>query len=513
MGRILRGCGFTAVVLCLLALLGYWLTTTQAVRAELEVFSRGVVLYDAAELHFGLLEGFSMESPTSLRFGPEGDLYVADRYGAVARVAIQQTAPGRYIATAVENISLIQQMPNHDDDGVANAEVSGRLITGIAAAGSADRPALLVASSDPRLDNPDADSNSGVISRLERDAGGWSRTDLVRGLPRSHSDHATNGLHLDEERGLLYVSQGSNTNAGAPAHYFFELPEYALSSAVLQIDLRALGSPPYDLPTLAGNPNGPFGGRRGANQSVLKEGGPVQLFATGIRNAYRIAERHGTLFVIDNGPNPGYGGPPEIVGGVPANRTVDGGEHLAGVLLELKEGAYYGHPNPTRASRRNQFDGRTPVKKERPEEGLPLRPGDKPGELAQFWPSVNGLATYESNRLGSEWNEAFVAVGFDRRLRILSPQPARQIAERFLVEQAGEMPLDVATRSDAESFPGTIWVADYGSGRILVIEPVDPGDWPAKLSNLPRRALTAVARLFESRNRYDTLPPSPPDGE
>ena len=72
----------------------------------------------------------------------------------------------------------------------------------------------------------------------------------MRGLPRSEENHATNALVLDEATNTLYVGQGGNTNMGAPSHNFNYLPEYAYSAAVLRIDLGAIGSSTYDLPTL-----------------------------------------------------------------------------------------------------------------------------------------------------------------------------------------------------------------------------------------------------------------------
>ena len=74
---------------------------------------------------------------------------------------------------------------------------------------------LYVSSSDPRigagpnLGDTNLDTNSGVISRLTRTPQGWEKVDLVRGLPRSEENHATNGMHLDEATGTLYVTSAA----------------------------------------------------------------------------------------------------------------------------------------------------------------------------------------------------------------------------------------------------------------------------------------------------------------
>lgn len=482
-----------------LALLGLGAAASpvmDAVDDQIAIWRRGAVLYDPLEVRFHVLDGFSAQSPTSLRFGPDDRLYVATQYGRLTRLSLARTDAGGYRAVEIEEIPLIEAIPNHNDDGTPQPGVRGRLIAGLEAAGSAAEPVLFVSSSDPRLEHPLADTNSGVISRLERFGELWRKTDLVRGLPRSQADHATLGLHWDARRRRLYVSQGSNTNAGAPDIFFHYVPEYALSAAILELDLDAIGPEGFDLPTLApsaGGPfGGPFGGRRGANQAITPTGGPVRLFATGVRNAYRIVERRGSLFTIDNGPNPGFGGYPVMRDGAATNEPAEGGEHLPGVLLEIRDGVYYGHPNPTRASRLNLFGDASPVARERPDEGVPVPPGRKPGERAQFWPSVNGLSVYRSGALGPDWREAFVAVGFDRNVTLLSLGADGATAQRILVGQAGEMPLDVVARGDDEPFPGTIWIADYGSGRILVVEPAGPLSWLSRIRALPRQVLLGL---------------------
>ena len=83
-------------------------------------------------------------------------------------------------------------------------------------------------------------------------------------------------MQLDAVNNILYVAMGGNTNKGAPSFNFAYLPEFALSAAILSIDLNAIGSTTYDLPTLddetrPGNPDpgDPFGGNGGRNQAVI----------------------------------------------------------------------------------------------------------------------------------------------------------------------------------------------------------------------------------------------------
>ena len=176
--------------------------------------------------------------------------------GSSRSLTIARTGINAYSVTNSETITLVRSIPNHDDDGALDPSVTTRLITGLAVAGTPSVPVLYVASSDPRVGGgsegtvTDLDTNSGVISRVTRSGSAWIKQDLVRGLPRSEENHATNALVLDAATNTLYAGQGGNTNMGAPSHNFNYLPEYAYSAAVLRIDLGAIGSTTYDLPTL-----------------------------------------------------------------------------------------------------------------------------------------------------------------------------------------------------------------------------------------------------------------------
>jgi glucose/arabinose dehydrogenase len=194
-----------------------------------------------------LLDGAAPQNPTSLQFGPDGRLYVAQADGAIIAYTVERNGPNDYSATATETIAKIQAIPNHNDDGTPAPTATTRLVTGLLVVGTAAHPVLYVTSSDPRpgqnTGDTGADTNSGVISRLRWNGSTWTRTNLVRGLPRSEEVHATNGLQLDPSTHSLYVAQGGNTNMGAPSAGFGGTPEYALSAAVLSIDLAAITNP------------------------------------------------------------------------------------------------------------------------------------------------------------------------------------------------------------------------------------------------------------------------------
>jgi len=313
----------------------------------------------------GDLQGVSLQNPTSLQFGPDGRLYVAQQNGLILVLTVERTGPATYQVVNQETITLIKNIPNHNDDGTL-VSVSNRQVTGILVTGTADNPVLYVTSSDPRIgaggggSDWNLDTNSGMLSRLTwvgtgRDdpAGYWDKVDLVRGLPRSEENHAPNGMAYDPVTNTLYIAVGGHTNAGAPSNNFAFTTEYALSAAILSVDLNALEAMPvqgsgndkyvYDLPTLDDptrpNANGiddpnapgydgidindPFGGNDGLNQAKWDPNGPVQVYASGFRNPYDLVITSlGRMYAVDNGPNGGWGGHPDGEADYPAETTV-----------------------------------------------------------------------------------------------------------------------------------------------------------------------------------------------
>jgi glucose/arabinose dehydrogenase len=423
---------------------------------------------------------------TSVRFGPDGRLYVGQQTGIIRALTIQRQAPASYRVTSVEAIGALVDLPNHDDNGAPNPSVGGRQLTGIEVAGTAEAPVIYAVTTDPRmgggvtgLDLP-LDTNSGVLSRLTRDGDRWRRTDLVRGLPRSKENHAGNGLVLDPTGSKLFLAQGGNTNNGAPSKQFGFAPEYALSGAILSIDLAAIGDRTYDLPTLddpvrpgEADAGDPFGGAGGANQARLVPGGPVAVHAPGFRNPYDVVlTAGGRLYTIDNGANPDWGDAPLPAGGRCTNDPRPGGKRQEDTLHHIEAAGYYGgHPNPTRANPANRFAGQSPVTGAHPVE-CEFRPGRKSGALTTFPASTNGLAEYRSRTFDGALAGDLLAASFDNRIYRLDLRPDGRLARtEILFDDVGEVPLDVTTQGDGEAFPGTIWVGDVSNGSITVFEP------------------------------------------
>jgi N-acetylneuraminic acid mutarotase len=452
----------------------------------------------AAPIGFGksLLSGTSSSAPTSLEFGPDGRLYVAHQNGVIKVYTISRQAANSYAVTATDTITSIQSIPNHNDNGAVNTAVAGRQVTGILVRGTATNPVIYVSSSDPRIGGGSSgtetglDTNSSTISRLTWNGTTWQKVDLVRGLPRSEENHSVNGMQLDPATQTLYVTAGGNTNQGAPSNNFALLPEFALSAAILSIDLNAIGSTTYDLPTLddenrtgADDANDPFGGNDGKNQAKLVPGGPVKVHAPGFRNPYDVViTASGRMYTIDNGANAGWGGVPKSEGpaGICTNEVSEPGTTDPDELhFVLTAGYYGGHPNPTRGNKANTFnaDEQSPVGTANPIECDYLTPGAGRKALATWPASTNGLAEYKASNFGGAMTGDLLAASFDNtvyRIKLNSAGDAA-LSNQPLFSTVGNTPLDVTATGSSGNFPGTIWVADHGLGKIHVFEPNDFG--------------------------------------
>lgn len=351
---------------------------------------------------------------TSLKFGPDERLYVAQLKGEIKIYTIFKNGPNDYEVVGEEVLMQVKSIPNFDDTGYpAFDNRDARQITGITVVGTPENPVIYAASSDPKWGGPNGDklldTNSGIITRLTWTGVAWDAVDIVRGLPRSEENHSTNAVEYTVIGGKPYllIASGGLTNAGSPSKNFAFITEYALSAAILSVDLDAINAMDikidassgrsfiYDIPTLddptRANKNGiydindpnydgidvndPFGGNDGLNMGMVVAGGPVQIFSPGFRNAYDlVVTQSGKVYATDNGANINWGGlpvgegdpllvsnnyDPSEPGNGPLNPSVSGEhvdnkDHLLMITNDLENytfGSFYGgHPTPIRAN-------------------------------------------------------------------------------------------------------------------------------------------------------------------
>ena len=485
------------------------------------------------------LSGSALKDPTTLQFGPDGRLYVGEQKGTISIYTIAKNGPGDFVATSTEEIELVRNIQNYNDDGTTSS-VKNRQVTGILVLGTASNPVIYVSSSDPRIGagggatDLDLDTNSGIISRLTWNGSEWEKVDIIRGLPRSEENHASNGMTYDAASNTIYLAQGGHTNAGAPSNNFAFSTEYALAAAILSIDLSAIEAMPilgsgnssyiYDLPTLddpdrtgTADLNDPFGGNDGLNQAKLVPGGPVQIYSPGFRNPYDVVlTEAGKMYTIDNGANGGWGGHPDGEGtnvctneylpsepgsttpgpgGDPKVNNLDGLHYISG------PGYYGGHPHPVRGNPASAglytYDNGSGVLRTSTSNPTHPLPADWPpipsanpvecdfqqagvdDQTLYTWPtSTNGLTEYTASNFSGELAGDLLTVSFDNNLYRIELSNTGSSVENVTSLGSGSQGiyLDVVAQSDIDLFPGTIWVANYGNNKITIFEPEDTVD-------------------------------------
>jgi hypothetical protein len=182
---------------------------------------------------------------------------------------------------------------------------------------------------------------------------------VLKDLPRSVKDHETNSIAFGPD-GALYFNQGANNAMGEADSTWGNRVEHLLNAATLRLDVSKLPATlPLDVQTVdAGGSYDPFA-----------TGAPLTVYASGIRNAFDLVwHSNGHLYVPTNGsaaggntpasPNPlpaacsahrmdlsengAYTGPTNIP------KITNNPQAQTDFVYDVKQGRYYGHPNPSR---------------------------------------------------------------------------------------------------------------------------------------------------------------------
>ena len=66
------------------------------------------------------LAGEMINNPTSIELGPDDRLYVSQQNGSIFAYTIQRNSATDYQVLSTETINLVQNIPNHNDNGAVN---------------------------------------------------------------------------------------------------------------------------------------------------------------------------------------------------------------------------------------------------------------------------------------------------------------------------------------------------------------------------------------------------------
>ncbi|MGM0560076.1 MAG: carbohydrate-binding protein [Pseudomonadota bacterium] len=333
-----------------------------------------------------LLDGFTDGAGgyTSVEFGPDGKLYVATITGEIHRWDVN--TDGTVDKESQETLSLDHLETPGDRRGIIGFVFDPEDPNTIWITDNAPVPRQSKAFDTPEF--------SGRVSKVTLGEDGSfedaTAEAYITGLPRSGGDHLTNSLEFranpdagqpGEPDYLLYLTQGSNSAAGAPDNAWGNRPERLLNAAVLEIDPRQeapeggfdVRTEPIDLdddpttsfPESAFNEDGTYPEMYNpyAEDAVLK------IFATGVRNAYDLVwHSNGHLYIPTNGTASG-GKTPQDPSQPGFDTTINNSPKQYDYFFTVDEGGYYGHPvalrdeyilnggNPTSGSDPNEVVG------------------------------------------------------------------------------------------------------------------------------------------------------------
>ncbi|NKX50479.1 hypothetical protein HER39_07845, partial [Arthrobacter deserti] len=199
---------------------------------------------------------------SSMAFGPDGKLYASSIGQGISRFTVAEDGS----LTAREDLGY-----------------EGRAIIGLVfdKSATADDLKVWITSTSANTFNETGEWVSGVSlltgASLENEAR------ILEHLPRSQADHLTNPMASGLD-GRLYFLQGSNQAAGGLDNSWGQRGEQLLTAAVLVFDpdhsavrQAAATGVPIDVKTAQGGTYDPY-----------QPGAPLQIHATGIRNAYDL---------------------------------------------------------------------------------------------------------------------------------------------------------------------------------------------------------------------------------
>jgi fibronectin type 3 domain-containing protein len=293
------------------------------------------------------------KSYTSLVIGPDGKLYAGSIYGYIYRWTIN--ADG-----TLANQETFDTVRTHASakgwEGAPNRTVIGMAFD---PASTSTNPILWITDNYAYLGS-DVPDFTGSISRLTG-PNLENYQEVVVNLPRSIKDHETNSIAFKD--GKLLIVQGS-MNAMGGLDGTWRRNEHLLSAAMLQLDPAKL---PATLPVDVATPDmsvpvrGSVAAHVGSYNPYATDA-PLTLYATGIRNAFDLlVHSNGRVYAGTNGSAAG-GATPATPTPLPAacSTRPDGGttptapgiannqQAETDYLFDIKQGKYYGHPNPLR---------------------------------------------------------------------------------------------------------------------------------------------------------------------
>ena len=415
-------------------------------------------------------------SPTSMVWGPDDHLYVSDFFGVIHAITFNPdgTISSQQDITTLQDAygggSRLALGITVDPDSTASDVILW--VAHSEGSGSSDDPGI---------------AHSSTVTRLSGE--GFSDVQhVITGLPRSIANHAINSIHFSPTDGALYIAMGGITGAGVPntaATEFGTRPEQFLSAALLRADVKAIGFQGDCADTQLDDSTGTAGKSVPANCDV-------EVFASGMRNMYDfVFHSSGRIY----GPDNGLG----VRGTVPASPNPDCQEIVEydgqldpldpgtqpDILLNIRQGRYYGHPNPARDEcvfKDGSFQSVAPLPNYEP-----------PIYLIGDRTSSNGTIEYTVNNFCGQLRGDLFIANFsqgDNLLRIQLSEDGTSVSASDSFATGFDDPLPVVLGPDGTIYVGEFDQVNIATGKITALVPNDVGCWTNRAS-LPQSILDA----------------------
>ncbi|WP_323753768.1 kelch repeat-containing protein [Marinobacter sp.] len=391
---------------------------------------------------------YNIDYPTSMVWGPDDRLYVTQLFGTIRALTFDGELN-------VINDEVINALEN---------DLGPRLTLGITVSpySTANDVELWVAHSSPSIDN--GEPNSGMVTRIGGQGFGTVEH-VITGLPRAIANHSINSIHFGPDDNRLYIAVGGNTGAGAPNESnseFGQMQEQPLSAAILVADVFSAN---FD------------GSCNNTNDLFGPPPCDVTTYATGLRNSYDfVFHSNGNIYATDNGlgvtgtypPSP----TPECLGLANTASYQDGGHNPGAqpdLLLLIKQGAYYGHPNPHRDE--------CVFKDGSYQNVAPLPNYEEPIYLLGDHKSSNAIIEYQGAQgcVGDYLNGQLLITNYsvgDDIFRVKLDSTGNLGLEGSPLVTGFNDPLPM-TKSPS----GNLFVGEFGGGNLTALKPVSLGCW------------------------------------
>ena len=382
--------------------------------------------------------------PTSLQFGPDGRLYVAQQNGVIKVYTVSRDARRTPTpSTATETINAINSdaQPQRRRHAQRRGR-PGRLVTGLLVDGhGAPTRSSTSRSSDPRIGAGEGgadlnlDTNSGIVSKLTKtgssvgEARPRARPAALGGEPHRQRPRAQRRRQHALRRPGRQHEQGravEQLRAACPSTRC--RPRSSRSTS------HAIGNTTYDLPTLDDEPRRapPTPTTRSAATTANQARARHRRAGAGLRAGLpqplrRRDHRVGKMYTIDNGGNAGWGD--AAAGRGPRRHLHERARTSRGRPTATPSTASPGRATtaairirraptrPTRSAARRRSPGAAnPVECDFRSPGAGQRAGQRRRRAGHVpGSSTNGLAEYTASNFGGAMKGDLLAAGCDRQ--------------------------------------------------------------------------------------------------